>query len=388
MRRSVRRRATFSRSSPTFAVFPPRTWNDRPTRTRNASSRREGGAPSGSQNGRCRIRLALDVLENERGEGEAEDGRRVGDGAVAVRLVRREPVLSAFGAPHAGELPFGESARLLEPLAERAGEPVAFDLAELRRADLKGVHLERGTHRGEERDGRNREGVEDQRRLAGDRVDGVDRVIEGFESEGRGARLVVDLLTDVELHLRIDLAEALGEDLDLDPALGLRGRHQLAVHVGEADAVGVDEEELADPRADERFGAPAADAAESDDRDLRRHQGVERSLAEQEFRASEDGGVWHGGHYTIRPPARRPSCPAVWYNLGVCASDRTEELQKPREGNDEQEVVGRCAAAAGGVCGLGLVVVADRKSTRTDRRADEEDGTQSPRGGDPCARSG
>lgn len=254
----------------------------------------------------------LDILYDEAGEGKAEDGGGVGDGAVdaglqagpgvaGVRLRRVAEVLAVLGTPDADEFPLWVAARLLELLAEGAGEAVAFDLAELGALDLEGVHLERGAHRGEERDRGNGKRVADQRRLAGERVDGVNDVVEAFEPEARRGRLVVDLRADIQFDVGVDGPQSLREHLNLDLSDGLRRGHQLTVDVRDADLVRVDEQQLPHPRADQRLGTPAADAAETEDGNARRLKGVGGRRSEHELHAAEDGRLWHAGIIAYRP---------------------------------------------------------------------------------------
>ena len=73
-------------------------------------------------------------------------------------------------------------------------------------------------------------------------------------------------------HLRIDQLESLGHGVDLEaPDVSIVSR-ELAVHIGAADLIEIDQGDRADPAAGERLRSPGSDPADSDHRDVRVEQ--------------------------------------------------------------------------------------------------------------------
>ena len=116
--------------------------------------------------------------------------------------------------------------------------------------------------------------------LAAHEVDAVGDIVEsgGQDLPVSGA---VEGRDGAYLRVRGYVAQPRGEGGGLRLADGGAEGLQLAVYVALGDGVGVYERELAHAGAAERLGAPGADAAEPDDRDVRAREPVHRRLAEQ-----------------------------------------------------------------------------------------------------------
>ena len=225
-----------------------------------------------------------DVLDEETGEGEAEDGGGVGYGAVdlgfggaplvieevlatgtlggfgtdalggATTVVFAE-VLEEFFAVDAFELLGGEGFLVAELATEGCGKGATFDLPEFGDGDFGGVHLEGGSHGGEE-GGIGLSGTKDEVGFVFEGVDGIDDVVVGGEVEGVGGLGTVDGLDGSDLSGGVDVEEALFENIDFNFADGGGGCHELAVDIGGADTVGIDDGEVLDAGTDEALGTP------------------------------------------------------------------------------------------------------------------------------------
>ena len=90
---------------------------------------------------------------------------------------------------------------------------------------------------------------------------------------------------DVDHGVRVDLQNAVAGDLDLVLAHGFAGSQHLAVDVGQADFIVVDEVQRADAAAGQGFDGIAADAADAE----YRHPGIVQFfhglMAKQQFRS-------------------------------------------------------------------------------------------------------
>lgn len=82
--------------------------------------------------------MVVEVFDDEAGEGEAEDGGGVGEGAVGS-VGRALGLGNAFGGVDAAEFARGILFAAFEPLAQRAGEGAALHFPELGNGDLGGV---------------------------------------------------------------------------------------------------------------------------------------------------------------------------------------------------------------------------------------------------------
>ncbi len=119
-------------------------------------------------------------------------------------------------------------------------------------------------------------------------VDGIDDVVERVQLEFVRIRFFVDVLQCDNVGVRVDFEQAIFQHVHLDLAYGFCGGHQLAVHVGDAHAVRIDEHEFLDAGTHEAFCAPAADSAETEDDDALLVDVAHHVVPEQERCAVED----------------------------------------------------------------------------------------------------
>ena len=260
-------------------------------------------------------------MHHEARDGESENGGGVRHGAVDLRLAAAPFMADEFGvlefrfavlAAHLGAHAGGGPARgifatvfqefvavnaqhfflerhflFLEFIAECAGERASGHFPEFGDLDARGVHLEGGPHRGEY-GGLRARGVPQQLHLVFEAIDGIDDIVECIQLEFFGIRFFVNVLQRYDVCVRVDFEQAFLEDFYLHLADGLGGGHQLAVHVGDAHAVGIYEHEFLDAAAaHEAFGAPAADSAEPEDDDALFVDVVHHVVPEQERCAVE-----------------------------------------------------------------------------------------------------
>ena len=175
----------------------------------------------------------------------------------------------------------------LELVAQGAGERATGDFPEFGDLDSCGVHLEGSSHRREY--GRLRaRGVPQQLHLVFEAVDGIDDVVEGVQLEFVRIRFFVDVLQCDNVGVRVDFEQAVLEDFDFDLAHGFGGGHQLSVHISNAHAVRIDQDEFLDAGANEAFCAPAADSAETEDDDALLVDVAHHVVPEQERCAVKD----------------------------------------------------------------------------------------------------
>ena len=216
---------------------------------------------------------------------EAHPERRRHGHPAALRLTRADRRLLR---PDAGEFRRGETSEPFEALPQRPGESVALDLLEPRHRHARRIEPERGAHRTHERNARCGR-REDELGLA---VDGIDRVDDGGERRGREPASSVlrrePLRTRGDVALGIDREQSLAHRLDLRTSHVRRGRGTLAVDVRGRDRVVVDERDASEPRADQRLGAPAADAADADNEHVRRLEPRRRFRAQKRLRPFEE----------------------------------------------------------------------------------------------------
>ena len=77
--------------------------------------------------------------------------------------------------------------------------------------------------------------------------------------------------------LGIDQLESVGHGVDLEaPDVAIVSR-ELAVHIGDADLIKIDQGDVTDAAAGDCFRSPGADSTESDHRDVRVKQARQRS---------------------------------------------------------------------------------------------------------------
>ena len=124
-----------------------------------------------------------------------------------------------------------------------------------------------------------------QSQLAGDRVDGVHHVVELGEVEAVLRFRREEGLVGSHLDVRVDLVDALLSHIHLELAHRLVGGNDLAVQVGQADFVVVDEVQRTHTAACQRFDGIAAHAADAE----HRHAGIVQFFhgfrAQQQLRA-------------------------------------------------------------------------------------------------------
>ena len=109
-----------------------------------------------------------------------------------------------------------------------------------------------------------------------------------------------------DLDLRLDRPQPRGHHADLRFAVGAVERVDLAVGVGDAEVVGVDQGHAADAAAREAFRGPAADAADADHGDFRPAEAFQRGQAVEASDAGKavEVGVAHAA--IVGLPARIP----------------------------------------------------------------------------------
>ena len=229
----------------------------------------------------CAFGTPRHFLHEQAGQGEAEDGGDVGQGAVDLCFGGAPLVVDEGGTPHAARLglgfghraDLGAEARLgaagrvvplvgeqfvavdaeelavgplgtrsLELAAQCAGQRTALHLPELVDVNARGVEFEGGTHRREE-EGTRAGGHADEQRFVAQAVDGVDDAVVVAQGERVGGLGREDVLYGRDLGVGVDVEQTALEGIDLDLAYGVGRGHELAVDVGDADAVGVDDGE-------------------------------------------------------------------------------------------------------------------------------------------------
>ena len=141
---------------------------------------------------------------------------------------------------------------------------VALHFPELGDLDSCGVEFQGSAHRGEKL-GFRLASQEDEGCLILQRVDSIDDVVVVFQMEFGSTLLAEDLLQGRDLCRGIDAEQALAQRLHLYLSHGLRCCHQLAIDVGDAHTVGVDNSQMADATANQTLGAPRTYAAHAKD---------------------------------------------------------------------------------------------------------------------------
>lgn len=239
------------------------------------------------------------------GHGQAEDRRDVGGAAENDPAVPAVPELlcavgtdAVVGAARGvllGRLVFLGRIDRLDPAADAA--PAQFLAHDARQAACAGreevadnnagrIDLVRRPHRGNDRDSLLLAALQEIE-LGGDVVDAVEDVIVAALQQFAGVFLRIKLLDRFDRDGRIDRPAALGHDHGLALANGAIEGMQLAVDVGQADGVEIDQGQPADAGAGQSLDSIAAHAAETEDRDGGPGQAVQCVCADQEFHAAE-----------------------------------------------------------------------------------------------------
>ncbi len=113
----------------------------------------------------------------------------------------------------------------------------------------------------------------------------------------------------VDLDRRIDRAAALRHRLDLGATVLAGDGRQLAIGVGDAQIVGIDQGELADRGPRQRLGRPRPHPAEADHGDVARGQALDRAPAIQPVDAGESfAQVLSHQPILARPPGPPALC--------------------------------------------------------------------------------
>lgn len=251
-----------------------------------------------------------EVLHDEAGHHETEDGGDMRHGAVDLRFAV-VPVVSQevgatflrvgavadggfvavdgcfakvgknFVAVDAEEFLGRTRLGVLKLLAKCATERTTMDFVELRHADACGIHLQRCTHGGNE-EGRGLASAKEKMSFFGERVDGIDDDVVGVELERLGILRVVDVLDGSDFGGRIDGEETFAEHFHLHLSHGLRGGHELAIDIADVHAVRIDNGEMHHAGAHQAFCAPAAHAAHTEEDDAQLMKMLQRSIAHEE----------------------------------------------------------------------------------------------------------
>ena len=221
------------------------------------------------------------------GERGVAGGGLLGDGHGAGGDLMGAPIVEHLLAVDAHELAGGAAVHVLELLAEGGAERTAAHLPELSHAYERGVHLEGCAH-GREQGGTGLAGTEHEQRLVLEAVYGVDDVVVGVEGEVIGGVGGINLLQRQDVGIGTDFEQMTAQRVDLDLAHGEGGGHELAVDIGGADAVGVDDGEVAYARAYEALGYPTANASDAEDDDAAAGDGLHHVVAHEQSRAVED----------------------------------------------------------------------------------------------------
>ena len=207
------------------------------------------------------------------GAGEAGGGvggAGVGDGSVA--LEKDGGFVGEYGVDAHGEWfgadgDGGKSVGAAQGSADLMKQGVFAGEGEVCGADAGGIPAPAGCAAG---DGEDVAVVElgEQECLVRGVVNGIDDGIEAWFEDAVGGLGVEKAWFDVDGCLGMDGADALGHGIGfLSADLPVHGV-ELAVDVGEADFVEIDEGEVADAGAGESFDGPGADAANPDDGDV------------------------------------------------------------------------------------------------------------------------
>ena len=173
-------------------------------------------------------------------------------------------VLKHFRRIDALKLALRKLLPMLELLTETASQRAILHLPKLRNTNLRGVEFEGRTHGGEQRDGQ-AGGVEDEVSLGREAVNGIDDEIVVFEMERIGGGGVIDLRTGGDFGFGVDGEQPFPQHLYLQLTYRFDGGLHLSVEVGDIYCVAIDKSEIADAAADEAFGAPATDAAHTEE---------------------------------------------------------------------------------------------------------------------------
>ena len=184
---------------------------------------------------------------------------------------------------HTLELLGREMLVALEAVAQGTSEGVALHLPELGDLDACGVEFQGGTHRREEL-GFRLASHQDEQGFVLERVDGVDDIVIGVETEAVCGVGSEELVNGGDLGSRVDGVQTLTQDIGLHLADGLCGGHQLTVDVAGTDAVGINDGQLLDATSHQTLSTPRANATHAENDDTLLADAPHRLSAQQEFR--------------------------------------------------------------------------------------------------------
>ena len=128
-------------------------------------------------------------------------------------------------------------------------------------------------------------GLHDHGQLTSDGIDGIHHVIVLGKIELVLGVRRVESLVDVDHGIGVDLQNAVTGDLDLVLAHGFAGRQNLAVDVGQADLIVIDEVQRTDAAAGQGFDRIAADTADAEHGHPGFVQFFHGLVAKQQFRS-------------------------------------------------------------------------------------------------------
>lgn len=205
---------------------------------------------------------------------DAEEGGHVGDGAyVGFFVLFALGEDHAFGGYYLGRVDNGDAptyAETVEALAHHAGQLAVVGARDVVDADLRGIDLAARPHRADHGDAA-LVGLRYEEDFGGEGVDGVDHVVERVGLENLDSALVAEVLGDgAYVEGRVDVAKAVGEDVDFRPADGGVEGYELTVDVRRRHGVGIDNGEVSYAGAHEHLGGVGSYAAHPDHKDAER----------------------------------------------------------------------------------------------------------------------
>ncbi len=206
------------------------------------------------------------AVEAEAGVGSGFTFR--GAGAVGLR------VEGFFGGEDAGDTPvhgaafgaFREAVLLAQAASHLLEQGIGPGLTQVRHAHLGRVAPAACTARDDDRQPESA-GFGENEGFDRRAVHGIHDTVEPGGEEAVGAAFQKEFRQRQDLALRVDLAHPLGQHTDLCLPHCVSQGGELAVGVGDADVIHVDQRQVADATASQGLHHPGADAADTDDGD-------------------------------------------------------------------------------------------------------------------------
>ena len=168
-------------------------------------------------------------------------------------------------------------------LPQRRTQRASPHVPELRHLDFQRIHLQRRTQRAEKLRFAGR-GSQDKMNLILQRINSIDDVIISIKIELPSRLLAVDLLDRRDLNLRVDLQKMRFERVHLHLPDCFSRRHQLPVHISDADPVRVHDRQFRDPATHQPLRTPASDPADSEDDHPSPRKRLHHILSQKQFR--------------------------------------------------------------------------------------------------------